>query len=141
MFVHDLEEVLASPIEVVISTPLSLKLLKCYSILLLQSTQPHCCEASMRRYYIQLQVKSKEMSDKLQEIKDRKCKPNWKGLIYIAKDSLHLHSDTITDREAVQHINNGNLKLSCFDILPEDLPVVEPEIIPTAEKKVSKKQK
>ena len=81
------------------------------------------------------------MSDKLQEIKDRKCKPNWKGLIYFPIIATHVNSETITDNDAIMLLNEGLLNPKCFDVLPEGYEVKKENTDSKEEKKVSKKQK
>lgn len=103
--------------EKTISSPLSLKLLKLYSILYLGGKAPKTCAKAQRQYYQQL-ITDGEM--KAKNYKERTCVPNWKGLMYSPKMGGHLSPEYITDEQANHALAIGALTEKNFTKLPED---------------------
>jgi hypothetical protein len=115
--IETVKKLLSKDIDEIISTPLSLDLLKVYSILYLCGEKPKTCERSLRQYYNQLKVNGMEKANK--NIK-RTCKPKWKGNMYIAKEARHFNDVYITDEEAIAVLKRGNISEDMFEVLPED---------------------
>lgn len=112
-----LNEIKEAGQEKTISSPLSLKLLKLYSILYLGGKAPKTCAKAQRQYYQQLLING-EM--KAKNYKERTCVPNWKGLMYSPKMGGHLSPDYITDEQANRALAIGALTEKNFTKLPED---------------------
>ena len=118
--VKDVELILSKDVGEVIASPLSLKLLRCYSTLYLGGKAPRTCSNSQRKYYQQLKKNGIEMAKKLTKAEARTCTPAWKGLKYIPKAARHYSSNTLTDEEARALLDKGFLKESDFNKLPDD---------------------
>jgi hypothetical protein len=128
MIIDDVKEVLNTPFEKVVSTPLSLKLLSCYSKLYLCGGQPRTCTNSQRNYYQQLLKNGIEMAKKFEQAKNRTCKPAWKGLKYIPATARHWNSEFLSDDEASMLLKKGFVKESDFEVLPDDNQYSEAEL-------------
>lgn len=114
--IEKLKELLSKDIEEIISTPLSLDLLKVYSTLYLYGEKPNTCAKSQRSYYNQLKING---MDKAKQNTQRTCKPNWKGNLYIPKEARHFNDLHITDEEAIRIIERKHISEDKFSILPE----------------------
>lgn len=117
--INDVKEVISATFEEVSASSLCLKLLNCYSILYLCGGQPGTCSMSQRKYYNQLKLNGLEMAEQFEEIKNRTCKPAWIGNMYVPKMARHYHPDYITDKEAINLLENGGIPESKFSILPD----------------------
>ena len=151
--------------EVLTDASLTLKLLKCYSKLYRNGALVKGCNDSLRKYYRQLQIDGEMKAKLLEDAKNRTCKPNWKGLMYVTKIHSHINPDLLGDQMAEMYLMNGILQESNFEILPkgyiekklsQNKPVAEPvinkekieqeikevkEIVKQVSKKKSKKTK
>lgn len=114
--IEKVKELLSKDIEEIISTPLSLGLLKVYSMLYLCGAKPNTCARSQRKYYDQLKKDGMKKAEK--NIK-RTCKPNWKGNKYISKEARHFNSDFITDEEAITILKRKSISEDEFSVLPD----------------------
>ncbi len=115
----DIELILSKSVGEVIASPLSLKLLKCYSKLYLNGKAPRTCSNSQRKYYNRLKKDGLEMAKKIKKAVSRTCIPKWKGNKYIPKAGRHYNSSLITDEEATALLEKGYLKETDFEKLPE----------------------
>jgi len=107
------------------STPLSLELLKVYSILYLNGRQPSSCEASLYRYYQQLIRNGTEKAQNMQE-KTNKC--NKKGLIYVGRPLFKdFDLQNLSDKDANSLIKLGILKKSDFKVMPAEVKDKQPK--------------
>jgi hypothetical protein len=116
--VNEVKEVLSVPFETVVATPLSLKLLNCYSKLYLCGGQPRTCTNSQRTYYQELIKTGITMAEKYDKAQVRTCKPAWNGLKYIPATARHWNSQLVTDEEAEMLLKKGFLTEKDFSILP-----------------------
>mgnify|MGYP001172527085 CR=1 FL=1 len=128
MLIEKVQRILARSVEEVISSPLSLDLLECYSKLYINGAQPRSCAGSMRKYYAELTKTGVQKAMELNQTKERTCKPAWKGLKYIivkendyAAKGMHVSSEHITDEQAKKYLRIGALVESDFEILPENV--------------------
>jgi hypothetical protein len=122
----DLKELLKKEVEEIISSTDSLALLKYYSDLYLNGSEPRTCEKSLRKYYSQLK---KDYQMKKQVI-ERTCVPAFEGRKYIpgvfnknkelVGGHLHIMSHLITDEMATDFLKKGILKEKDFKVLPEN---------------------
>lgn len=119
MMVEDVREILNTPFEEVAASSLSLKLLRCYSMLFLGGQQPRTCTRSQRQYYQQLTKNGITMAQQFDAAKNRKCRPAWKGLKYIPPTARHWNSELVTDEEALMLLEKGYVKPSEFLVLPD----------------------
>jgi hypothetical protein len=123
--VGKLDKIMTMNVEEVIASPLSLDLLKLYSIIFLAGAQPRTCAASQREYY-------KKLKENYQMAKQKLTKThmlNWAGRRYIpgvfdkagklVAGHLHIHSEYLTDEKAVEYLKIGALKEKDFAVLPE----------------------
>lgn len=118
--VEEVKEILNNDVEVVIGSPqLSLSLLKCYSELFLNGRKPRVCAKSQRIYYEELKTKGMAKAEILEKVKVRTCVPAFKGLRYSNKVFCHISSELLYDEQAIEYLNNGALKESDFEVLPE----------------------
>jgi hypothetical protein len=106
----DVLEVLNVEFKGVVSTPLSLKLLHCYSLLYLNGGQPKFCERSQRLYYNQLKIDGMKRAEKFDAGKERKYTPNWEGCKTVVATGQVLNSATITDEQIAYYLSIGILK-------------------------------
>lgn len=113
-----IEKILATSVEEVIASSLSLDLLKVYSVLYLDGAAPKACAAAQRKYYNILKLKGVEMA---KEIENRTCAPAWKGLRFTQKTQSHFLDTKITDKQAMYLIRIGALSEKDFTKLPEGL--------------------
>ncbi len=117
--VEDVQKILSADIQEILKSPeLSKMLLKCYSVLYLNSNPPRFCEKSQRQYYNQLKIngimRAKETNKK------KTCVALWKGLRWVSSMRVHLNAATINDEQAIKALVGGHLTDSDFDVLPED---------------------
>lgn len=117
--IEDVKEILDSTFEEVTASSLSLKLLRCYSMLFLGGKQPRTCTRSQRQYYQQLTKNGIAMAQQFEKAINRKCRPAWKGLKYIPPTARHWNSELLTDDEALMLLEKGYIKPSEFEILPD----------------------
>ena len=127
----DIEEVLQKEVKEVISSSLSLKLLKIYSILYLGGAQPRWCERSQTNYYNQIALNGYQKLNEMKEILERTCELKKDIMIYVSSLAMHITSANITDGIACEGLTKGFLKESQFIKLPDcwvnrDNKVVEP---------------
>lgn len=136
------KEILSHSIEEVIASSLSLKLLKVYSTLYLNGRQPRLCAGCQRDYYIQLSKNGLLKAKQMENIKDRTCKPAWKGLKYIPPTGRHWNDKLITDAEANKLLRAGHLKEEDFHKLPDNYKSkeVEEEVMPKPEETPAEKK-
>ena len=59
--------------------------------------------------------------ERAEKVKNRTCKPNWKGLRFIKGN--HYNNENITDAEAIKLLRAGLLQHSDFEVLPEGLVI------------------
>jgi hypothetical protein len=115
----EIKLILQTDLKEVIKSPLSLKLLKIYSLLYLGGGQPRCCERSQTRYYNQLQVdgiaKFKAMNP---DLFTKTCELKADILIYISDLASHVTNANITDSIAIEGLKKGWFKESQFVKLP-----------------------
>jgi hypothetical protein len=121
-------------IEDIISSTHSLTLLKIYSKLYLNGTPPRTCEASLRKYYLEL--KKDYIMNK--EILQRTCVPKFEGRRYIPGvfdndgklkcGHVHISGSTLTDKEAIEFLEAGVLTEKDFNKLPIGFENVKPEV-------------
>lgn len=129
----ELKELLKMDIEDIISSVHSLTLLKLYSDLYMNGTEPRGCEDSQRKYYSQLK-KDYQMK---KQIIERTCVPKFEGRRYIPgvhnKDGkliaghLHVNGNILTDKQAIQFLNLGVLTKKDFIKLPKGFEEVKAE--------------
>ena len=112
-------------VEEIISSPLSLQLLKVYSYLYLHGAQPRTCAKSQRKYYQQLKINGIELATKYDKAMARTCKPRWRGLRFIRKIASHVSSENITDEQAIKYLESGVLRSEDFEILPATFQIEE----------------
>lgn len=126
--VQDVKNILSTDVEEVISTSMSLNLLRCYSVIYLNGAQPKTCAKSQRQYYNQLKINGLEMAQKKEETTERTCVPAWKGIKYVGQVKKegkivfahgHINPDTLTDKEAKRLLDLGVLKKTDFKVLPK----------------------
>jgi len=103
--------------EVLNDASLTQMLKSCYSSLYNKTAKG--CQDSLRNYYRQLQIDGIMKAQMLEDAKNRTCKPNWKGLIYVTSIYTHINPDLLSDEMAEFYLINGVLKESQFDILPK----------------------
>ena len=119
--VQEIEEILSKPVKEVISSPLSLTLLKIYSTLYLGGGQPRWCERSQTSYYNQLAIdglkKAKQMENS--GVLTRTCELKPDMLIYVSSLAMHITKANITDWIACEGLTKGFLKESQFIKLPD----------------------
>ena len=119
--VQEIEEILSKPVKEVISSPLSLTLLKIYSTLYLGGGQPRWCERSQTLYYNQLAIdglkKAKQMENS--GVLTRTCELKPDILIYVSSLAMHITKANITDWIACEGLTKGFLKESQFIKLPD----------------------
>lgn len=145
MILENVQRIVAKSVEEVISSPLSLDLLRCYSILYLNGSEPRTCAKSQRSYYTEICLtgitKAMEYDKKVTRI----CKPAWDGIKYVivqenptTRRALHVSSEYITDDQARVFLAKGALTENDFKVLPDDVKLksVAKEVVP---KKRSKK--
>ena len=118
---QELAQLLSRDVEGLIASPDSLKLLKLASILLLNGGQPRTCANSIRNYYSQLKKMNMNAIERAEKVKNRTCKPNWKGLRFIKGN--HYNNENITDDEAITLLRAGLLQHSDFEVLPDGLVI------------------
>lgn len=115
--------------DIIKSGECTLLLLKMYSLLFLNGGQPGNCESCLRKYHNEIIKHGKMKAEIAEKIKNRTLIPGWNGLRYIpgiVKNGkylslhAHIHSDTLTDEQAVKYLNSGALKESDFKKLPEE---------------------
>jgi hypothetical protein len=138
--VEDVGKILRTDIREVVASPLSVLLLKCYSVLYLNGGQPRFCEASQRKYYNQLKVDGMERAKLLEAVKSRTCEPAWNGLKYYPATGEHINNEWITDEQAIKYLKLGLLKERDFITLPK-LYKVNETIEPQHNAKVDSKPK
>jgi len=114
--IEKVKELLSKDIEEIISSPLSLDLLKVYSILYLCGAKPNTCARSQRKYYNQLK---KDGMKKAETNIKRTCKPKWRGNMYISKEARHFNDLFITDEEAITLLKRKHITEDMFSVLPE----------------------
>ena len=117
--VQEIEEILSKPVKEVISSPLSLTLLKIYSTLYLGGYQPRWCERSQTSYYNQLAIDGLKKAKEMKEIIERTCQLKPDLLIYVASLATHITHANITDWLACEGLTKGFLKESQFIKLPD----------------------
>lgn len=121
----DLNKIVHMSIEEIISSTHVVTLMKLYSKLYLNGSQPRSCEASLRKYHYEL----KRDYQMKKEIIERTCIPAWQGRRYIPgvwdkekknliAGHLHIHSEYITDEQATKFLKDGVLKEKDFIRLP-----------------------
>ena len=119
--VQEIELILSKDVKEVISSPLSLTLLKIYSTLYLGGGQPRWCERSQTSYYNQLAIdglkKAKQMENS--GVLTRTCELKKDMLIYVASLAIHITHSNITDWLACEGLTKGFLKESQFIKLPD----------------------
>ena len=111
-----INQILSKDVEEVISSPLSLSLIKCYSVLYCGGQQVRVCAVSQRGYYQQLKINGLK---KAMEQQDKTCKLANDDLYYIRAIGGHLSNSNITDETALMCLKNGWLKEKHFEKLPD----------------------
>jgi len=122
---RNLDLIMSMEVGDVIASPLSLEMLRIYSVLYLGGGQPMSCATSQRKYYEILKkdyMKNKEKLEKTHELK-------FQGLRYIPgiRDKegnliaghLHIVGSAVTDDMALEYLSKGILKEKDFITLPE----------------------
>ena len=118
------KEILKNDIQVVIKSPvLSLSLLKCASVLLLNGARPRICESSQRKYYELLKTKGMSKAEILDKVEKRTCKPSWVGRKYSPIAMANIFPEYLHDENAIEYLKSGALKESDFEVLPESYQV------------------
>jgi hypothetical protein len=118
--INKVKEILKHDIQAVIKSPeLSLSLLKCASVLYLNGDRPRACESAQRKYYSQLKKDGIMKAELAEAIKNRTCVPGWKGRMYSTVVMTNIFPQFLTDEKAIEYLNNGALKESHFEVLPE----------------------
>jgi hypothetical protein len=118
--VDKVKEILKNDIQVVLKSPeLSLSLLKCASVLLLNGGKPRICEAAQRNYYSQLKTKGMAKAEILEKVAKRTCKPAWNGRKYSPIAMANIFPEYLHDENAIAYLKSGALKESDFEVLPE----------------------
>ena len=118
MLINEYNDLMACDVEVFIKTSASLRLLKMYSMLYLNGSQPRTCEKSIRNYYNELKTTGKMKAEQMEEVQNRTNVPNWEGLRYIHGD--HYSNLYITDRQAINLLTLGLLNETDFKVLPKE---------------------
>ncbi len=117
--VADIEEILSKDVKEVISSPLSLKLLRICSTLYLGGAQPRWCEKSQTNYYNQLAIDGLQKAKTMIEISERTCQIKEDACIFITDLQQHITNGNITDSIACEGLTKGWFKESLFIKLPE----------------------
>ena len=118
--VEQLKEILSNDVEVVIMSPqLSLSLLKCASVILLNGGQPRACARSQRDYYNKLKKEGMAKAEMIEKAKNRTCEPSFKGIRYSKVVMAHISSELLNDELAIEYLQKGALKESDFKVLPK----------------------
>lgn len=115
MMTEIVNEILSKSVEEVINSPLSLTLLKCYSVLYLNGGQPRACAVSQRGYYAQLQRDGLQKA----EIMDNKTCKLVDGIHWVKPMADHISNANITDEIATECLTKGWLLERHFVTLPE----------------------
>jgi hypothetical protein len=76
------------------------------------------CTSCYRKYYVQLKLKGMETIEKLEQVKNRTCKPNWNGNKYINSTARFWNDRLITDSEAQMLLEGKHLTNKDFVVLP-----------------------
>lgn len=105
--------------EILKNVSLSHDLVKCYSKLYLNGQLCRSCESSKRNYYRQLEIDGMTKAEMLEKVKNRTCKPAFKGLVFSPKAG-HINPDFLSDELAEFYLLNGILMPVHFEILPEN---------------------
>lgn len=104
--------------EAIISSPVSLDLMRCYSLLYLNGLQCRGCSSSLRGYYRQLMHDGITKAMDYEKIKARTCKPAWNGLKFIHAEARHYSNEYLTDDQAIVLLERGHLTEKDFVTLP-----------------------
>lgn len=111
----DIEKLINRDIsEILNDSELSLLLLKTYSKLFLNGSQPNLCSKCMRDYHQKL---IKFGLDKFTAMDKRTCKLK-SHIVYIPKIGMQYSNDNITDEIALNLLAMGYVKESHFEVLP-----------------------
>lgn len=113
--VEQVKQILSKPVEEVINSPLSLVLLKCYSVLYLNGGQPRACAVSQRGYYAQI---ARDGLQKAEIMENKTCKLV-DGRHWVKPLADHLTNSNITDEVALKCLGEGWLLERHFITLPE----------------------
>lgn len=68
-----------------------------------------CCGKNKKQHITKFIQDREKYINRMKEIKNRKIKPLWRGVLFASKISKHLNSETITDEESLQIINSNAL--------------------------------
>ena len=117
--ISEIQEILSKDVKEVISSPLSLKLLKIYSTLYLGGAQPRWCEKSQTSYYNQLAVNGLQKAKTMSEILERTCQIKEDSCVFITDLQQHITNGNITDWIACEGLTKGWFKESLFIKLPD----------------------
>ena len=116
---NDIEEILSKDVKEVINSPLSIKLLKIYSVLYLGGSQPRWCAKSQTNYYNQIAIDGLQKFNSMKDIIERTCKLKPDMMIYSSQLATHITDANITDWIACEGLTKGFLKESQFLVLPD----------------------
>lgn len=117
--IKEVNQILSMDIGEIVSSPMSLTLLKVYSILYLNGGQPHSCEKSQKEYYKRLQKDGLQKAIEMENLEKNIHKLNKKGLMYVGKPFCkHFDLQKLTDQEAITLIEKGYLREDQFEVLP-----------------------
>lgn len=113
--IEQIKTILSKPVEEVINSPLSLVLLKCYSVLYLNGGQPRACAVSQRGYYAQI---ARDGLQKAEIMENKTCRLV-DGIHWVRALADHFSNANITDEVALKCLAEGWLLERHFITLPE----------------------
>lgn len=116
-----------------------------------------CCGRNKLEHCKDFVANREKYIQRMEEIKNRKIKPKWNGVLYVSKAHRHYDAKTITDKESIKLIESGFLSdVNKYFEIPEDFingenqkteqkveqPVEEAPVAPkkTTKKKTTKKK-
>lgn len=118
-YVEIVKYILSKSVEDIMASPDCLKLIRCYSVLYENNQRVGTCVVSQRKYYNQLKKNGLQMAQNYDVIKTRTNQPNWVGIIAVSATNKHYNSETISDEEATNLLNNKYLEERYFKVLPQ----------------------
>jgi len=117
--IEEVKTLIGSDIESILKDgTLSLSLLKCYSKIYLNGSQPRTCSKAMRGYHNKLKKDGMNKAQILQKVSERTCELVNKGLRYIPSIQTHIVDSMLYDEKAIQLLESGALRQSDFTKLP-----------------------
>lgn len=126
---NDIELLISMDINSILkSGEYTMLLLRTYSALFLNGSQPSTCTSCMRDYHTKIIKEGKMKAQLLEKVKARTCVPNWEGVKFvkaIVKNGKmitihqHINPDVLTDEKAIELLKSGALTDADFSKLPD----------------------